>query len=139
SLFPSETWRRLVARELRSGAGSDSGYGHVAGHAGLREAIARRIAVSRGVQAAAADLTVTNGAQQALDLPARVPVTPGDTAALRRRSGRRCPRRRRRLDRRLPAGSGANRPRDSVAAVSSGSNDQHAPPHVAAGSGTENA
>ncbi|HLU07692.1 MAG TPA: PLP-dependent aminotransferase family protein [Woeseiaceae bacterium] len=82
SLFPSETWRRLVARELRSGAGSDSGYGHVAGHAGLREAIARHIAVSRGVQASAADLTITNGAQQALDLTARVLVNPGDTVAI---------------------------------------------------------
>src|SRR5690606_4740732 len=82
SLFPSETWRRLVARELRSGAGSDSGYGHVAGHAGLREAIARHIAVSRGVQASAADLTITHGAQQALDLTARVLVNPGDTVAI---------------------------------------------------------
>src|SRR5207244_9334699 len=36
SLFPHETWRRLMARELRSEAVSAGIYGHPAGHRGWR-------------------------------------------------------------------------------------------------------
>ncbi len=40
----------------------------------LREAISRHIGFSRGVRCSSDDLLVTNGAQQALDLVARVRV-----------------------------------------------------------------
>jgi len=78
SLFPHETWRRLVVRGLRTEAVAGGVYGEPAGHRGLREAIARYIGVSRGVQASADDITITSGAQQSLDLVARALLAPGD-------------------------------------------------------------
>jgi GntR family transcriptional regulator/MocR family aminotransferase len=48
----------------------------------LREAIARHIGIARGVQASADDITVTSGAQQALDVIARALVSPGDRVAV---------------------------------------------------------
>ncbi|MDX3229518.1 PLP-dependent aminotransferase family protein [Streptomyces sp. ME19-01-6] len=81
-LFPYETWRRLVARELRPSAALGRGSGHPAGHGGLRAAIARHIGLSRGVRAAADDVVVTNGIQQALDLICRVMIEPGDGVAV---------------------------------------------------------
>jgi GntR family transcriptional regulator / MocR family aminotransferase len=82
TLFPFETWRRLMARELRLSAVGTAAYGDPAGHAGLRAAIARHVAVSRAVKADAGDVTVTTGAQQAIDLIARVLLGPGDCAAV---------------------------------------------------------
>ncbi|MEU5645440.1 MocR-like pyridoxine biosynthesis transcription factor PdxR [Streptomyces milbemycinicus] len=81
-LFPYQTWRRLVARELRPPAAIARGSGHPAGHRGLRAAIARHIGLFRGVRAAADDVVVTNGIQQALDLICRVMVEPGDGVAV---------------------------------------------------------
>ena len=80
-LFPIETWRRLVARELRSDVVRSAGY-PAAGHPGLRAAIARYVGVSRSVRASADDLVVTQGAQQALDLVGRVLIEPGACVAV---------------------------------------------------------
>ena len=82
SLFPHETWRRLLARELRAQVKTSGVYDESGGHRGLREAIARHVGVSRGVQVSPADLTITNGAQQALDLIARALISPGDRVAV---------------------------------------------------------
>jgi GntR family transcriptional regulator/MocR family aminotransferase len=82
SLFPSETWRRLLRRELRAEIIGSGTYGAPAGHANLRVAIARQLALSRGVQGSAENVTVTNGTQQALDLSARVLLEPGDRVAV---------------------------------------------------------
>ncbi|WP_436762048.1 PLP-dependent aminotransferase family protein [Streptosporangium sp. V21-05] len=81
-LFPLETWRRLVARELRPALVRSAGYGAPSGHAGLREAIARHVGVSRSVRASADDVLVTQGAQQALDLIGRVMIEPGCRVAV---------------------------------------------------------
>ncbi|MEU7740977.1 PLP-dependent aminotransferase family protein [Nonomuraea sp. NPDC049158] len=78
-LFPMETWRRLVARELRTGL---AGYADPAGHEALRDAIARHIGISRSVRAGADDVLITNGAQQALDLIGRVLIDPGACVAV---------------------------------------------------------
>ncbi|HUR03433.1 MAG TPA: PLP-dependent aminotransferase family protein [Nonomuraea sp.] len=78
-LFPMETWRRLVARELRT---SLAGYADPSGHEGLREAISRHIGISRSVRASADDVLITNGAQQALDLIGRVLIDPGACVAV---------------------------------------------------------
>jgi GntR family transcriptional regulator/MocR family aminotransferase len=80
-LFPYQTWRRLMARELRAPAGHGV-YGDPAGDPGLRDAIARHIGMSRSVAAIAANVIVTNGTQQALDLVARVLLAPGDRVAI---------------------------------------------------------
>ena len=77
-LFPYETWRRLMARELRASAVGHGEYSDPAGHRRLREAIARHIGVARGVVASGDDVIVTNGTQQAVDIVARTLVAPGD-------------------------------------------------------------
>jgi GntR family transcriptional regulator/MocR family aminotransferase len=82
TLFPHEQWRRLMARQLRSETLAAGVYGHPAGHRGLREAIARHIGISRGVDASADNVTITNGTQQALDIVARVLLSPGDRVAV---------------------------------------------------------
>jgi GntR family transcriptional regulator/MocR family aminotransferase len=81
-LFPLTSWRRLVARELRPQAIRVASYGDPAGHEGLRGAIARFIGISRSVRAAADDVIVTHGAQQALDLIGRVLIDPGNIVAV---------------------------------------------------------
>jgi GntR family transcriptional regulator/MocR family aminotransferase len=81
-LFPWETWRRLVAQVLRPATFRASGYDEPAGHADLRAAIARYVGVSRSVRAAAQDVLITRGAQQALDLIGRVLIDPGDVVAV---------------------------------------------------------
>lgn len=82
SLFPFDTWRRLVTSELRLRANSPGTYAEPSGHPGLRAAIARYVGYARSVRAEADDIIVTNGTQQALDLIARVLLTAGDVVAV---------------------------------------------------------
>jgi GntR family transcriptional regulator/MocR family aminotransferase len=82
TLFPHQTWRRLISHELRSPHVSNSMYGEPAGYPELRRAISRHIAVSRGVEASPDDITITNGTQQALDVMARTMLEPGNTIAV---------------------------------------------------------
>lgn len=82
SLFPYAAWRRLIANELRPSRLGAARYADPAGHAGLRAAIARHIGVSRSVRAEPDDILVTHGAQQALDLVARVLLSAGDCVAV---------------------------------------------------------
>jgi GntR family transcriptional regulator/MocR family aminotransferase len=83
TLFPFELWRRHLAaaglhdRELRRGV-----YGAPAGHWGLRVAIARHLGVARAIHASPDDIIITNGAQQAIDLIARVMLEPRDRVAV---------------------------------------------------------
>ncbi|MGI8332390.1 PLP-dependent aminotransferase family protein [Actinomadura scrupuli] len=81
-LFPYQAWRRLLTREVSASAVPPGAHGDPAGHPALRAAIARHVGVSRAVPAGADDVIVTAGAQQALDLVARVLLAPGDTAAV---------------------------------------------------------
>jgi GntR family transcriptional regulator / MocR family aminotransferase len=81
-LFPVQTWRRLLNRQLRTSMLTDARYRAPGGHPGLRAAIARHLGVSRSVQAAADDVLITRGAQQAVDLITRVLVEPGDCVAV---------------------------------------------------------
>jgi len=82
SLFPHRLWRRSVAQALRSSEAAAGFYEHSAGHRDLRAAIARQVGISRGVEASADDIVITNGTQQALDLLARVLLEPGDRIAV---------------------------------------------------------
>ena len=81
-LFPFDTWRRLVAAELRLRANSPGTYAEPSGHPALRAAIARYLGYGRSVRATADDVVVTNGTQHALDLIARVLLRPGDVVAV---------------------------------------------------------
>lgn len=80
-LFPLETWRRLVTRQLRDSTVRSTNYPDPAGHPGLRAAIARHVGVARSVRAGADDILVTHGAQQAFDLVGKVLLEPGDRVA----------------------------------------------------------
>jgi len=82
ALFPHTLWRRLITRALRTKAWEMGTYGAPDGHAALRVAIARHIAVARGVTTTPDNVTVTNGTQQAIDLVARVLLEPGDVIAV---------------------------------------------------------
>jgi GntR family transcriptional regulator / MocR family aminotransferase len=82
TLFPFETWRRFMSRELRLSALRTAAYGEAAGHEGLRAAIARHVGVSRGVKADADAVMVTSGAQQAIDIIVRALLEPGDCVAV---------------------------------------------------------
>jgi GntR family transcriptional regulator/MocR family aminotransferase len=80
--FPQDDWRRCTAHALRQIAGSKGFYSLPEGLPALRNAIARHIAFSRGVNCQDEDVVVCNGAQQALDLISRVMTRPGSIVAM---------------------------------------------------------
>ena len=82
ALFPHQAWRRLVTRALRLSEKAERVYQHPAGQFSLRSAIAHHIGLSRGIEASADDIVVTSGTQQALDVLARVLLSPGDRIAV---------------------------------------------------------
>jgi GntR family transcriptional regulator / MocR family aminotransferase len=77
-LFPVNLWARVAGRVLRHAPRSLYGQGSVAGYLPLRKAIADYVGAARGVRCDAGQIVVTSGAQQALDLAARVLLDPGD-------------------------------------------------------------
>jgi GntR family transcriptional regulator/MocR family aminotransferase len=78
--FPFELWTRLVARRWRRVPRQLLDYGDPAGYGPLREAIATYLGEARAVRCEASQVIVVTGAQQAVDLAARVLLDPGDTA-----------------------------------------------------------
>ncbi|QNK01091.1 PLP-dependent aminotransferase family protein [Dyella telluris] len=82
SLFHVDAWRKCVAHALRMQARGRGIYRDPAGEQELRLAIARYIGFSRGVVCNWTDVIVTQGAQQAVDLAARVMVDRGDVVAV---------------------------------------------------------
>jgi 2-aminoadipate transaminase len=75
-LFPLDELRG-IASDLFAGGADAIQYGPTRGHAPLIEALAGEMS-RRGVTATAAELLVTSGSQQGLDLVARVLVAPED-------------------------------------------------------------
>jgi GntR family transcriptional regulator/MocR family aminotransferase len=71
-----------MARQLRPAAVGNAVYGEPAGHRGLRDAIARHVGIARGLRASADDVVITTGTQQAIDLVARVLLSPGERVAV---------------------------------------------------------
>ncbi|HEX9067471.1 MAG TPA: PLP-dependent aminotransferase family protein [Ktedonobacterales bacterium] len=82
TLFPYETWARLAARHARHTLPRVALYQHVEaqGYRPLREAIAARLGITRGVRCTARQIILTSGSQGALDLVGRVLLDPGDAA-----------------------------------------------------------
>jgi GntR family transcriptional regulator/MocR family aminotransferase len=76
-LLPNELFRRCIDHVLRTQGARALGYTPREGLARLREAVAADLH-RQGVPAAAADILITTGSQQALDLAARALVNPGD-------------------------------------------------------------
>jgi GntR family transcriptional regulator/MocR family aminotransferase len=78
--FPFEVWTRLVARRWRRVPRQLLDYGDPAGFGPLRDAVAAYLRESRAVRGEAEQVIVVSGAQQAVDLAARVLLDPGDAA-----------------------------------------------------------
>jgi GntR family transcriptional regulator/MocR family aminotransferase len=83
-LFPVTLWTKITARRWRGIAGEEAerllGYGSASGYEPLRRALTDYVTLSRGVRCEPTQVIVTAGAQQALDLIARVLLRPGDAA-----------------------------------------------------------
>lgn len=80
--FPYDQWRSCLNHALRRSQRHNERQFPAQGLPELREAIAHHIAFARGVQCSPAEVLVCNGAQQALDLIARVLIEPGCKVAM---------------------------------------------------------
>jgi len=80
SHFPLAVWRRMLDRAVREALPAALHYGDPFGQPELRAAIARHLAITRGVHCEPAQVIVTEGAQEALTLCVRLLTNPGDTA-----------------------------------------------------------
>jgi GntR family transcriptional regulator/MocR family aminotransferase len=78
--YPVALWNRLVSRQTRRLNVGQLDYGDAAGLPALREAIAAHVSRSRGTKCTAEQVIVVAGAQQGLDMIARLLLDPGDVA-----------------------------------------------------------
>lgn len=76
--FPFEAWARLLQRHWRAPPESFLIGSDAQGFKGLREALAAYLGAARAVRCDADQVFVISGAQQAIDLSARVLLDPGD-------------------------------------------------------------
>lgn len=81
-LFPAHVWRSLGNAALDACAIGLASYGPVGGEPRLREAIATHLATSRGLAVAPEQVIVTSGAQEALNLIARLVLRAGDAVVV---------------------------------------------------------
>lgn len=77
-IFPYDIWRKLLARYLSTDDAMLSRFGSVAGFYPLREALADYLTCWRGVTCQPEQVVIVNGAQQALDILARLLLEPSD-------------------------------------------------------------
>jgi GntR family transcriptional regulator/MocR family aminotransferase len=78
-LFPHATWSRLLGRAWRNPASTLTGVPDSFGWRPLRNAIARHLAEWRGLDCDGAQIVVTSGTADALDIVARCVFAAGDT------------------------------------------------------------
>lgn len=76
--FPYDVWRRLLGRYLSTDDAMLSRYGSAAGFYPLRQAVAGYLSRARGVRCTPDDVVIVSGAQQAIDILARLLLNPGD-------------------------------------------------------------
>ncbi len=76
--FPIDVWSKLVARHSRKPPRGIMAYGNAMGYLPFREAIAEYLGAVRGVRCEAAQILVTTGSQQALQISAQVLLDPKD-------------------------------------------------------------
>lgn len=81
-LFPEAEWRQCALHAMRRAAAHRGFYAEPEGLFELRDAVARHIGFSRGLDCRPEDIVITSGAQQALDLIARVLTEPGSLVAV---------------------------------------------------------
>jgi len=80
--FPLDRWRRITAARLRTGGSALLGYPPSAGLPALRSAVARHLALARGIACAPEQVAIVNSAMQAVDLVVRMLLERGDRAWL---------------------------------------------------------
>lgn len=80
--FPFEIWSRIAAKYYKNPPRALLGYGDPKGCARLREAVAAHLRSARGVNCTAEQIVITSGAQQALDLTARIFIALGDAVLI---------------------------------------------------------
>lgn len=80
--FPNEIWRRLLSVHARQASRDTLGYAFPAGYLPLRMALADYLKRARGLHCDADQIIIVNGAQQAIDLAARVLLDPGDAVVV---------------------------------------------------------
>jgi GntR family transcriptional regulator/MocR family aminotransferase len=78
--FPQAQWRLALAHAAGMGGSQLHNYGDRLGQGALRSAIASHLALTRGVHCTQAQVVITEGAQEALNLCVRLFTNPGDTA-----------------------------------------------------------
>ncbi|NKJ49663.1 DNA-binding protein [Burkholderia sp. SG-MS1] len=78
--FPLGVWRRALERSMERALPLALGYGTPAGEPALRDAIAAHLRMARGVRCDGAQVVITEGAQEALNLCVRLFTNPGDLA-----------------------------------------------------------
>jgi GntR family transcriptional regulator/MocR family aminotransferase len=71
-LFPRNRWRRLTLEHFDTFASVASDYTHPIGHPLLREAIAKHLRLARGIVCRPEQVVITAGAQEGLNLVARL-------------------------------------------------------------------
>lgn len=80
--FPFEIWSRIAAKYYKNPPRSLLVYGDSRGFRPLREAIAAHLKAARGVICTAEQVIITSGAQQALDLTARIFLSAEDAVLI---------------------------------------------------------
>src|SRR5256885_16967449 len=80
--FPFEIWSRIAARVHRNPSREVLGYGDPQGYFPLREAITAHLKSARGVNCTPEQVIITSGAQQALDLAARIFLSEKDSVLI---------------------------------------------------------
>lgn len=77
-IFPYDVWRRLLARYLAADDAILARYGSAAGFYPLRAALSDYLARERGVRCTPEQVVIVSGAQQMLDIVARLLLNQGD-------------------------------------------------------------
>ncbi|HLO77415.1 MAG TPA: PLP-dependent aminotransferase family protein [Magnetospirillum sp.] len=80
--FPLKIWRRLVMENLSRAGPNLSDYANPAGNPELRAAIAEHLGATRGMRVTAERIIITAGAQEGVNLLARLLVGPGTRVAV---------------------------------------------------------
>jgi GntR family transcriptional regulator / MocR family aminotransferase len=81
-LFPTTLWARIAARRLRTATATMLLGCDPLGYRPLREAIADYLRTARGVRCSFEQVAIVSGVQEALDLPARLFLNPGDRVCM---------------------------------------------------------
>src|SRR5689334_18612557 len=81
-LFPTTLWAQVAARRLRRVSAKLLMGCEPLGYGPLREAVADYLVTSRGVKCVPEQVAILSGAQEALDLVARLFLDPGDRVCL---------------------------------------------------------